>query len=254
MVPNPIRRALSSIRTNRVKALLMGGQACILYGAAEFSRDIDIALLVDEENLGRLRALLGDLGAEPIAVPPFEADYLLRGHAVHFRCRAAGLENLRLDVMAVMRGVDPFPLLWERRTTAVGPEGEEYELLSLTDLVQSKKTQRDKDWPMIRRLVEASYFGSRDNPTDARIDFWLRQMRTPELLVEVARAYPAETGRLKQERPLLEHAIAGDAAALAHALLQEELAERERDREYWTPLRQELAALRRQRLYRNQSQ
>ena len=58
MVPNPIRRVLSSIRTNRVKALLMGGQACILYGAAEFSRDIDIALLVDEANLERLRALL----------------------------------------------------------------------------------------------------------------------------------------------------------------------------------------------------
>ncbi len=28
-----------------VEALLMGGQACVLYGAAEFSRDADFAIL-----------------------------------------------------------------------------------------------------------------------------------------------------------------------------------------------------------------
>lgn len=42
MIPNPIRRVLSSIREHRVRALLMGGQACVLYGAAEFSRDTDL--------------------------------------------------------------------------------------------------------------------------------------------------------------------------------------------------------------------
>jgi hypothetical protein len=35
--PNPILKVLSSIRANRVRALLMGGQACVFYGAAEFS-------------------------------------------------------------------------------------------------------------------------------------------------------------------------------------------------------------------------
>jgi hypothetical protein len=37
--PEPILRVLSSIRTHRVQSLLMGGQACVLYGAADFSRD-----------------------------------------------------------------------------------------------------------------------------------------------------------------------------------------------------------------------
>jgi hypothetical protein len=32
----------------------MGGQACVLYGAAEFSRDIDLAILADPHNLSRL--------------------------------------------------------------------------------------------------------------------------------------------------------------------------------------------------------
>ena len=33
------------MRAQRVHALLMGGQACVFYGAAEFSRDADFAIL-----------------------------------------------------------------------------------------------------------------------------------------------------------------------------------------------------------------
>src|SRR6266851_749837 len=33
----------------------MGGQACILYGAAEFSRDVDFAVAADDKNLSQLR-------------------------------------------------------------------------------------------------------------------------------------------------------------------------------------------------------
>ena len=56
MIPNPIGKVLSTFRKHRVRALLMGGQACILYGAAEFSRDVDVAILASEANLQRLRA------------------------------------------------------------------------------------------------------------------------------------------------------------------------------------------------------
>jgi hypothetical protein len=48
----------------------MGGQACVLYGAAEFSRDTDFAILAEQENLDILRCALADLQAETIAVPP----------------------------------------------------------------------------------------------------------------------------------------------------------------------------------------
>ena len=71
MIPNPIRKVLSSIRKHRVRALLMGGQACVFYGAAEFSRDTDFAILADAANLARLRKALAELEAEPIAVPPY---------------------------------------------------------------------------------------------------------------------------------------------------------------------------------------
>ena len=63
--------------------------------------------------------------------------------------------------------------------------------MALPDLVQAKKTQRDKDWPMLRRLVEAHYFEHRSRATPAQVNFWLGELRTPELLIEAAGRWPA---------------------------------------------------------------
>jgi len=224
----------------------MGGQACVLYGGAEFSRDTDLAVLADPENLERLRRALDDLQATCITVPPFELRYLERGLAIHFRCRHPQAESLRIDVMSKMRGVDEFPALWDRRTT-VELMGEPVELLSLPDLVQSKKTQRDKDWPMIARLLEANYFANRDDPSPEQVAFWLRELRTPSLLIEVARRFEDECRLASADRPLLSPAAAAKDADLADALAAEERAERVADAAYWGPLKEELAALRRDR-------
>jgi len=45
LIRNPILKVLSLIQTHRVEALLMGGQACVFYDAAEFSRDTDLTKL-----------------------------------------------------------------------------------------------------------------------------------------------------------------------------------------------------------------
>jgi hypothetical protein len=95
LTPSPIPRVLSTFRESEVEALLMGGQACILYGAAEFSRDADFAILSSAENIERLRAALAALDASVIAVPPFEQRHLERGHAIHFRARALDREYWR---------------------------------------------------------------------------------------------------------------------------------------------------------------
>ena len=134
----------------------MGGQACVFYGGAEFSRGTDFAILADTENLERLRTATNALQAEVVAVPPLSLEHLHGGHVVHFRCRHADAAGMRVDVMSRMRGVADFCELWERRTTLQGEDGTIFELMSLPDLVQAKKTQRDKDWPMIRRLIEAT--------------------------------------------------------------------------------------------------
>jgi hypothetical protein len=199
----------------------MGGQACVFYGAAEFSRDTDLAILASSENLERLKKALKDLQAEVIAVPPFEAKYLRKGHAIHFRCHHAEASGMRVDVMTKMRGVDSFQKLWARRTT-LPIDGDTIELMSLPDLVYAKKTQRDKDWPMLRRLIEVNYFENRENPTREQIRFWFLEMRTPDLLIELA----AEQGRiptqLRRKRPLLDLATTLTKSSLADALLEEE--------------------------------
>lgn len=248
MIPSPIRKVLSSIERHKVRALLMGGQACILYGAAEFSRDIDFAILASEENIIQLKACLDELEAEVIAVPPLSREYLERGHAVHFRCAAPEAAGLRVDVMTKLRGVDDFETLWERRSSILSDDGAEFQLMSLPDLVKAKKTQRDKDWPMIRRLLEADYFAGRDQPSNEQIEFWLLELRTPELLIETAAAHTGMAKIFETVRPLLRFASVGDEALLAEALLSEEREQRQADIEYWRPLRAELEQLRRDRL------
>ena len=240
---NPILKVLSSIRAHRVRALLMGGQACVFYGAAEFSRDTDLAILAHSENLAKLTNALEDLQATVIAVPPFEAKYLRKGHAVHFRCRHPEASGMRIDVMTKMRGVDSFPKLWARRTTLSIDDGT-IELMSLPDLVQAKKTQRDKDWPMLRRLIEVNYFANRKRPSREQIRFWFLELRTPDLLIELAALQPRLPLHLRRKRPLLELAVAGNKSLLERALFEEEQREREADRQYWAPLKKELENLR----------
>lgn len=222
----------------------MGGQACVFYGAAEFSRDTDLVIVADAANLARLRKALAELHAAPIAVPPFSLKYLRRGHAIHFRCQHPEALRMRVDVMSKMRGVDSFDKLWRRRTTIELPDGTKCDLLALPDLVQAKKTQRDKDWPMIRRLVEAHYFQHHAKPNPAQTRFWFLELRTPELLLALAGRQPVIGRRLVSLRPLLSRALTSQRAELERALGLEELAERELDRRYWLPLRSELEKLR----------
>ena len=234
------------MRRHGVRCLLMGGQACVFYGAAEFSRNVDFAILAEPENLRRLQAALDELKAKVIAVPAFEEAYLHRGLAIHFRCEAPEVAGLRVDVMTVMRGVDPFPELWERRTT-ITIDDTEADLLSLPDLVNAKKTQRAKDWPMLQRLIEAHWFQNRSVPTPERINFWLRECRTPEILLELAHRFPAEATSLQLDRPVLIHALQNDLEGIEEPIEQERRAQVAADRTYWAPLRELLEHLRRTR-------
>jgi len=229
-----------------VQYLLSGGQACILYGASEFSRDADTVIGGSAGNIEALRAALRDLDAEQLYVPPLNVDYLNRGHACHFRCRAPAVAGVRLDVMSVLRGCDPFPLLWVRRTTLSLPELGEVPLLSLPDLVQSKKTQRDKDWSHIRRLVEVDYLTRKSEARDEDMLWWLAELRTPAYLVELAAARPDLLPRVASRPWLACLGQLGEGATEAELLAEQQRARAE-DRAYWGPLREELEHLRRQR-------
>jgi len=225
----------------------MGGQACVFYGAAEFSRDLDLLVLADASSLNALRAAMASLDAETIAVPHLDGQFLQRGHAVHFRCRREDVKALRIDVMSKLRGSNTFVQLWSRRTT-IEVEGIEIDMLSLPDLVVAKKTQRDKDWPMIRRLVEQAYFSLPRVPDENSLEFLFLELRTPELLIRLANQFPDAAQLYTLSRVPVARALEGNIEEVSAALSVEEAAERGIDRAYWKPLKLEIEQLRRSRV------
>jgi hypothetical protein len=244
LTPNPILKVLSTLERHKVKYLLIGGQACIIYGAAEFSRDSDFAVLCTQENLESLRKALGSLKARLIYLPPLEAGYLEKGHACHFRCAAADVKGLRLDVISKLRGCEGFNDLWRRKKRIGLKNGAAINVICLQDLVASKKTQRDKDWLMVKRLVENDIISHKGVPTDARLGWWLRECRDARLLIELAKKYPKEARDGAVARPLLSLAVSADERNLETSLKEEETLERQRDVDYWTPLKKELESIR----------
>jgi len=222
----------------------MGGQACVFYGAAQVSKDVDFLIHAEEDNFTRILSALEKLDARRIAVPPFDPSVLARGHGVHFRCRAPGVDGLRVYIMTKLRDLPDFESLWERRTVLADDFGTEFHLLSVPDLVRAKKTQRSKDWPVIEALVAIHHRENAQSPTAEWTSFWLTEARSPELLNELTTRFPAEAARLRAARPLLSLANAADLPALREALDAEVRAEQEKDRIYWAPLKRELEIFR----------
>jgi hypothetical protein len=222
----------------------MGGQACVFYGAAQVSKDIDLALLAEPANIERLRLALKELAAERIAVPPFDPVLFDRGHAIHFRCHAPLVEGLRVDLMSKLRLLASFATLWERRTTFGDDLGSEFNLLSVPDLVLSKKTARDRDWPVIELLVNIHIHENLSSPRPDWIRFWLLECRSPAQLLALARRFSAECVALTATRSLLAHALDANQTMLIQALDTEMRSEQDVDRAFWEPVRRELEAMR----------
>ena len=72
------------------------------------------------------------------------------------------------------------------------------------------------------------------------VRFWLQELRTPELILELTRRHPKTSRGFVATRPVLAHALSGRRTELEQALGSEESAERELDRRYWLPLKVEL--------------
>lgn len=247
MTPSPILKVLLTFKKHKVKSLLIGGQACIIYGAAEFSRDSDFMILCESQNLEHLKKALKKLKTETIYFPELKEEYLNRGHACHFRCHRNGAEGLRVDIISKLKGCDEFDQLWSRRMKVKLKNGQTIDVIGIKDLVQCKKTQRDKDWFMLRRLVEADYLQNKNKITANKIRWWLLESRTPEHLRELIKKFPALADECRKQRPLLGVVMEDDPSKLEFMLHEEEMRERLKDQEYWAPLKKELESLRHQR-------
>lgn len=242
MIPTPIQSALAALRDHQVPVLLLGGQASILYGGAEFSRDLDLLLAATPTTVPRLEAALADLEAELIAVPPLDLAMLARGHAVHYRCGRMDVRGLRLDIMTRPPRLIDVEGAW-RRAVDFDLAGLQVPVVALEDLILTKKTQRDKDWAIIGTLVRADMVRHGTAGPERR-RLWFREAREADDLVALAAAFPVDARAASVDRPLLESAMAGDRAALELALAEEQIKGKQADRDYWAPLRAELEQIR----------
>lgn len=246
--PNPILKVLFTLKKHHVKCLLIGGQACISYGAAEFSRDSDFLILNTPENIEHLKLALKELRAELIYVPELSGAYLQKGHACHFRCNTKDVRGLRIDVLSTLKGCDHFEKLWKRRKRVSLKGKGVIDVISLYDLVESKKTQRDKDWLMLRRLVDNDIILKRYKAKPIHINWWLRECGNLQILITLVKKYPELAKQCAKSRNLLYSAISDNITELKQRLKKEEDIERKKDKEYWDPLRKELENLRHKNL------
>ena len=77
-------------------------------------------------------------------------------------------------------------------------------VMGLSDLIQTKKTQRLKDWGAIEMLLAASIATS-PAPGEALVRVWLEELRDPELLQTIAAARPSLAASVAERRPALAH-------------------------------------------------
>jgi hypothetical protein len=248
-----IKSFFQHLEENDVRWLLVSGQATILYGAATFSEDIDIWAEPSAGNLENLKAALHESRAQYYKLtPPLTSEYALRHHGFHF-VLPFGVD-VYLDVMGRPPRVGSFDAAWDE-AQHLSTEWGTLPTLGIQQLVELKKTQRLRDYPIISRLalLWMDERGAERTPQDLA---WATDnlFSLPEF-VSLFRDHPGVADELLDDCHELVRRASREIAA-HHQLspeLEDELEEwldqrtaplRRADRHFWRPVIDELRGLR----------
>lgn len=234
--------------------LLISGQATILYGAATFSEDIDVWVEPSQENLSRCALALRSVGALYYKLTPtLTAEYAARHHGFHFTLpEQGGAMASFLDLMGRPPRVGAFA---EARARARVFETEWGPLptVAIVDLVELKKTQRPRDYPIISRLAVARVEQAGAGRSDEELGWAFDNVFTLSEFRRLLQAAP------EADRVLPTGSIAKRAASAQKVYgdldpeLEDELEEwfdarmaplRRADRQFWRAVIDELRQLR----------
>lgn len=154
---------LRRLQAHRVRFVLVGGLAAKAHGSPTLTVDIDICYARDRENLERLAAVLGELGAKLRGAPPdlpFHPDRrtLERGDAFTFIT-----DHGDLDILGTPSGTGGFDDLDANAEDAVLDDDLVVPVASLDDLIRMKRSAgRPKD------RVELEILGALRDEIDLR--------------------------------------------------------------------------------------
>lgn len=243
-----------SFDRDRVRYLLIGGQAAILYGAAHFTQDLDLWLAPTEENLRGFLRSLARLGARVHRLtPPVTLRNARRGHGFHFLVPQHGQLPIYLDAMARPPRVGSFAQAMTRREVHPTPWGR-LSVVGIPDLVELKKTNRPGDYEVVSTLARMRVEPN-PRPRSALLAWALTNtFRTNDLawLIQAhGERFPSRVRDVPELRRLLS--VPGcsgprweTALMDAGSVLDRRMATCIRlGREYWLPRIAELRALRR---------
>lgn len=125
------------LNEHKVSYLIVGGYAVNFHGYPRYTRDIDFWIWLSEENIEKLIASLKQFGFGSLDLSI--ADFKNPENIIQL-----GYEPYRIDIIVDVDGVN-FEECYERRIEAE-LDGVAVKFLSLTDLIQSKKSgQRLQD-------------------------------------------------------------------------------------------------------------
>lgn len=181
----------------RLRAVLAGGQAVVLHRLAVMSKDGDWVLREDEETMAHVLGVLETYGARYRFGAPLDARWLAGGWSSHLEFRHETL-RVRTDFVTRPPRVDGAGLkrLWALQ------EGRDVPRASPRELVEMKKTNREKDYAVIGELARIMM-----DPDDR-----LLCSRSARDLMALAREHPGRVDELETQRPVLRAVREGQEA------------------------------------------
>src|SRR5258705_1809798 len=142
-----------SLESGGIEYLLISGQAAVLYGAAEFSEDIDLWIAPASNNIDAFTKVLREHKAKYYKLTPsLHSQYLERGHGFHFTFPDADGRDVFLDIMGRPPRASDFATA-KRNAVLMDSEWGSLRTIGIKHLVEIKKTQRLEDYAVISRLA-----------------------------------------------------------------------------------------------------
>ncbi len=172
---------------DRFRAIICSGQAVVLHKLAIMSKDGDWIVREDQEALDHIIQVLASHKASYRFGAPLDVRWMSGGWSAHFEFQ--DMFRVRTDFFTRPPRLSQQTLarIWKEQQTRDIP------FLDPPDLVEVKKTNREKDYVIIGELSRIM-----DKP-----EHQLLCSRSARDLIRLAGAYPDLTEKLVRQRPLL---------------------------------------------------
>ncbi|MDD3927026.1 MAG: nucleotidyltransferase [bacterium] len=149
---NRLQDVFKSFQQHNVRYVVIGGIASILYGVPRATFDLDILIEASPDNVQRLLDALLDAGLGTACLTSVKD--MLANEITIFQ------DRVRIDVQTSTPGIS-FPEVWQQRQT-LSYQGQEFFILSKSDLIKSKRASARKVDLEDVRLLELSDNGDEE--------------------------------------------------------------------------------------------